>query len=104
MSDFKSKMPDFKEITAWANKLFKDVKDSVGEIVDDYKTRREQEPPQPKPPVEPKDDVVTSSDKKHSIKPRVKRTVKVETPTVKVEKIVDVNRPDVNGEDVDKKD
>ena len=35
MSD-KSKMPDLKEISGMAGKLFSDVKKSVVEIVDDY--------------------------------------------------------------------
>lgn len=37
MADFKSKLPDFKEITSMAGKLFKDVKTSICEIVADYK-------------------------------------------------------------------
>ncbi len=45
MSDFKSKMPDFNEITTMATKLFKDVKSSVGEIVDMYKQKRAEECP-----------------------------------------------------------
>ncbi|KTD47353.1 hypothetical protein Lrub_2275 [Legionella rubrilucens] len=43
MSDFKSKLPDFKEITSIASKLFKDVKQSVSEIIDDYKKKREED-------------------------------------------------------------
>lgn len=39
MSDIKSKMPDLKEVTAMAGKLFNDLKKSVGEIVSDYKTK-----------------------------------------------------------------
>ncbi|KTD18887.1 hypothetical protein [Legionella jordanis] len=42
MNDFKSKLPDFKELSSFANKLFKDVKKSVTEIIDDYKKKREQ--------------------------------------------------------------
>ena len=41
MNDFKSKMPDLKELSSMAGKLFKDVKTSVSEIIDDYKTKRE---------------------------------------------------------------
>lgn len=40
MSDFKSKLPDFKEITSIAGKLFKDVSKSVSEIIADYKKKR----------------------------------------------------------------
>jgi ppGpp synthetase/RelA/SpoT-type nucleotidyltranferase len=39
MGDFKSKLPDFKEIGSIASKLFKDVKTSVGEIIQDYKKK-----------------------------------------------------------------
>ncbi|KTC67963.1 hypothetical protein Lbir_2565 [Legionella birminghamensis] len=42
MSDFKSKLPNLQEITSFASKLFKDVKNSVGEIVDEYKKHREE--------------------------------------------------------------
>lgn len=40
MADFKSKLPDFKELTKFTTKLFNDVKKSVGEIMDDYKKNR----------------------------------------------------------------
>ncbi|MFA5960112.1 MAG: hypothetical protein WC785_06310 [Tatlockia sp.] len=40
MSDSKSKMPDFKEISAIAGKLFTDIKKSVSEIMDNYKKKR----------------------------------------------------------------
>lgn len=43
MSDFKSKLPDFNELTSIASKFYKDVKTSVCEIIDDYKQKREQE-------------------------------------------------------------
>ena len=43
MSDFKSKLPDFRELTSMAGKLFKDVKTSVSEIIGDYKKKRVQE-------------------------------------------------------------
>lgn len=58
MSDLKSKLPDFKEITSIASKLFKDVKTSVCEIIDEYKKKREDEEPKQK-----KSDVTSSSDK-----------------------------------------
>lgn len=40
MSDQKSKLPDLNEIVGMANKLFKDLKVSVCEIVDEYKAKR----------------------------------------------------------------
>ncbi|MFC3909648.1 hypothetical protein ACFORL_11260 [Legionella dresdenensis] len=44
MADNKSKLPDFKEITGIASKLFRDVKNSVSEIIDDYKSKHCHEP------------------------------------------------------------
>ena len=41
MSDFKSKLPDFKELAAMGGKLFNGIKSAVGEIVEDYKKKRE---------------------------------------------------------------
>lgn len=40
MSDMKSKLPDFKELTSMTCKLYKDIKTSVGEIIQDYKKVR----------------------------------------------------------------
>lgn len=40
MSDFKSKMPDLKELGSMASKLFKGIKSSVEEIIKDYKEKR----------------------------------------------------------------
>ncbi|KTC88671.1 hypothetical protein OQJ18_02265 [Fluoribacter dumoffii] len=48
MSDFKSKLPDLKELASMTNKLFTDIKKSVGEIVHNYKeTRAQQEGAEP---------------------------------------------------------
>lgn len=52
MSDFKAKLPDFKEITAMASKLFKDVKTSVCEIIEDYKQKHPDETPEESAPTE----------------------------------------------------
>ena len=41
MSDFKSKLPDFKELSSMTSKLFKGLKNSVEEIIQDYKQKRE---------------------------------------------------------------
>lgn len=41
MSDFKSKLPDLKELGSMTGKLFNDLKVSVTEIIDDYKKKRE---------------------------------------------------------------
>lgn len=40
MNDFKSKLPDLQELTRFTGKFIKDVKDSVCEIVDEYKKKR----------------------------------------------------------------
>ncbi len=44
MSDKKSSLPDINELSSMANKLFKDVKASVGEIIGTYKSKREHVP------------------------------------------------------------
>ncbi|MGL5743474.1 MAG: hypothetical protein ACRCXC_13585 [Legionella sp.] len=43
MSDFKSKLPDLKELATMTSKLYTDIKKSVGEIVHAYKENRAQE-------------------------------------------------------------
>lgn len=68
MADQKSKLPDFNEITSMMGKFFKDVKTSIGEIVDEYKAKHNEPEPQscdinrtpgtspkvePKQPIEP---------------------------------------------------
>ena len=47
MSDPKSKLPDFKELTAMATKFFTDVKTSVTQIVDTYQQQRKAPPQAP---------------------------------------------------------
>jgi len=49
MNDFKSKLPDLKELGAITGKLFKDLKTSVEENIDDYKKKREGDENKPKP-------------------------------------------------------
>lgn len=43
MSDFKSKLPDLKELGDITGKLFKDIKSSVSEIINDYKAKHAKE-------------------------------------------------------------
>ncbi|ARB90854.1 hypothetical protein [Legionella longbeachae] len=43
MSDFKSKLPDLKELASMTSKLYTDIKKSVGEIVQSYKENRSQQ-------------------------------------------------------------
>ena len=43
MSDFKSKLPDLKELASMTSKLYTDIKKSVGEIVQSYKENRAQQ-------------------------------------------------------------
>ena len=51
MSDMKSKLPDLAELGNMAGKLFKDVKNSVCEIADAYKAKRNKtEAPKAKAP------------------------------------------------------
>ncbi len=42
MNDLKSKLPDLKELGEMTSKLFKDIKNSVSEIVDTYKQKHPQ--------------------------------------------------------------
>lgn len=77
MSDFKSKLPNLKELGEMTGKLFKDIKTSVGEIIDDYKQKHPQaseaEKPaatttEAKPTVTPQ---VTPEEKNQAINPEV---------------------------------
>lgn len=47
MNDMRSKMPDLKEVTAMASKLFGDLKKSVCEIVSDYKAKHSESSEKP---------------------------------------------------------
>ena len=40
MSDFKSKLPDLKELASMTGKLFTDIKHSVSGIIEEYKKKR----------------------------------------------------------------
>lgn len=62
MSDFKSKLPDFNELTSMTGKLFKGIKNSIGEIIHDYKAKRA-EPEETKPPEAPVVDPVAPEEK-----------------------------------------
>jgi len=70
MADQKSSLPDLNEIGAMAGKLFRDVKTSVCQIIDEYKAKR-----------------TTCNDTSCSIKPTTTTTTTTETV---VEKKVDV--------------
>lgn len=78
MSDFKSKLPDLKELGSMTGKLFQDVKKSVTEIIKDYKEKRTQDT-QPQAPTEapaeaeaPKES--TQSEDAEKIEPKTKTT------------------------------
>lgn len=65
MSDFKSKLPDFKELTAMTGKLFKGLKNSVDEIIQDYKEKRasvEEKPVEPTPVTPEKEEATPKTD------------------------------------------
>lgn len=55
MSDFKSMLPDFKELASMTNKLYKGLKSSVEEIIHDYKEKRAEPEAQEKPKAEVKE-------------------------------------------------
>ena len=52
MNDLKSKLPDLNELGTMAGKLYKDLKTSVCEIIDDYKLKHPPETVAPQAPVE----------------------------------------------------
>lgn len=54
MSDFKSKLPDLKELSSMTSKLYKGIKSSVQEIIQDYKDKRAAEETEIKPTEEQK--------------------------------------------------
>lgn len=54
MSDFKSKLPDFTELSSMAGKLYKGLKTSVEDIIHDYKEKRSEPEVKEKPTTEEK--------------------------------------------------
>ncbi len=50
MSDWKSKLPDLKEVASMTTKLAKDIKKSITEIFDEYKQKHPDAPEQEKKP------------------------------------------------------
>lgn len=68
MSDFKSKLPDLKELSSMTGKLFKGIKNSVEEIIQDYKSKRaETEKSETK--IKPAEEVKKEEVKKEKTKP-----------------------------------
>lgn len=47
MGDFKSKLPDLNELGSMTGKLYKGIKNSVKEIIEDYKKKRAQPESEP---------------------------------------------------------
>lgn len=66
MSDFKSKLPDLKELGDMTSKLFGDIKTSISEIMDNYKNKHPQSAPKKaaSKPAEKKTDEVKATEKK----------------------------------------
>lgn len=74
MSDFKSKLPDFKEVSAIATKLFKDVKTSIAEIIVDYKKKHaEKAAAEPEPTKTEEEKVAKSTKTQKRKKPEEKK-------------------------------
>lgn len=75
MNDFKSKLPDFKELTEMTAKLFNGIRNSVDEIIQDYKQKRadiETAQSETRPTeATPKKPVVTASENPEPIVPPV---------------------------------
>jgi hypothetical protein len=65
MSDFKSKLPDLKELSSMATTLFNAIKTGVDEIIKDYKEKRPNTPEKPETnKTEPKKSKDTPVDEK----------------------------------------
>ncbi len=82
MSDFKSKLPDFKELTSMTSKLYKGIKSSVQEIIQDYKDKRAETETKP------------TEENKASSKPEEKTTTSPSSPKEKSEE-----KPETAAED-----
>ncbi|KTD30831.1 hypothetical protein Lmor_2938 [Legionella moravica] len=85
MSDFKSKLPDFKELTSMTTKLYKGIKSSVEEIIQDYKQKREQQET-------PAEEVKKEATKTEEVKAAETKTEKAKT-TEKTEEEPTENKP-----------
>lgn len=64
MSDFKSKLPDLKELSSMTSKLFKGLKSSVTEIIKDYKEKRAVDASAEEPAEEVKKEAAKPAEKK----------------------------------------
>lgn len=84
MSDFKSKLPDLSEIGSMAGKLFKDVRESLSEIISDYKKKRATEKTTANESESTKEETVICSVKKtKTAEPSVVTDEKIEKTTTK---------------------
>lgn len=64
MSDLKSKLPSFKDVCQIAEKLYKDIRSSVNEIIIDYKKKQHHsKPEEPNHPNKPESDSETKDNK-----------------------------------------
>jgi hypothetical protein len=69
MGDFKSKLPDLKELGSMSSKMFKAISGGVSEIIADYKKKREPKPEEEitgeatpsAPPEQPKETTMADS-------------------------------------------
>ncbi len=76
MSEPKSKLPDFKEVSTMVSKFFQDVKTSLGEIIVEYRKNRKDHPASKS--TAHKSTAHKPADKSHNSKPTAKE--KVEKP------------------------
>ena len=67
MGDFKSKLPDLKELGSMTGKLFHDLKNSVCDIIVEYKKKRETTE-QPKATTKPTTKEPKTEPKKETVK------------------------------------
>jgi len=83
MSDKKSKLPDFKELTSMASKLFTDVKNSVSDIIKTYQQKRENTAAPKAPEAEEHKTTATAEAPKVEEPQAEKKDVKASTPAGK---------------------
>jgi len=93
MSDFKSKLPDLKELGSMTSKLFGGLKSTVNEIIHDYKEKRAEEEAreQAEEALKAKETPVQETVVKETVV--TETTIKAETPVPPADPVAPVEPP-----------
>ena len=104
MSDFKSKLPDLKELGSMTSKLFGGLKSTVNEIIHDYKEKRAEEEARERAEeaLKAKETPVQETVVKETVV--TETTVKAETPVPPADPVTPVEPPPIVAEEEVKKD